>query len=261
MMKNLLSLSFSATILTMLIASCGQKQTEFELKPQSIEIKGELSEFYSIVDGTYKLSPDEKYNMPNHYQLKVQLKRSSKEFNFDPKTTISLVGGFNIFCDLLDEQTAPVVLSTRDGMIIQGSSEGIDPISNLKAGETGWIIYHFTLETDVIEKIKTFSLDSKSGANLPISSGASSQSLDESSDETTTNFDCDQFIRDYSDFADSYVKLMKKYKANPNDTSIVSDYTEAAQKALEMQKNASLCSDPKYAAKLIEIAKKIASVL
>jgi flagellum-specific peptidoglycan hydrolase FlgJ len=51
---------------------------------------------------------------------------------------------------------------------------------------------------------------------------------------------------------------MKKYKANSSDPSILTEYTEAAQKAMDMQKDASSCTDPAYASKLMEIANKIA---
>jgi flagellum-specific peptidoglycan hydrolase FlgJ len=52
--------------------------------------------------------------------------------------------------------------------------------------------------------------------------------------------------------------LMKKYKANPTDPSILIEYSDAAQNAVDMQSNASNCTDPKYASKLMELANKIA---
>ena len=55
-----------------------------------------------------------------------------------------------------------------------------------------------------------------------------------------------------------FPKLMKKYKANQSDPSILNEYTEAAQKAMDMQKDASSCTDPAYASKLMELANQIA---
>lgn len=86
----------------------------------------------------------------------------------------------------------------------------------------------------------------------------SNSSGDGESSSSSSSVDCDQFIKDYTAFVDSYIKLLKKYKANPTDASILSEYTEAAQKAAEMQTDASSCSDPKYAAKLMDLANKIA---
>lgn len=82
-----------------------------------------------------------------------------------------------------------------------------------------------------------------------------------SSDETPTvasSKDCDEFIKDYEEYVESYVKVLKKYKANPTDMTIVSEYTEMAQKAAEMQTNAEGCNDAKYTAKLLALSNKIA---
>lgn len=246
---------FASTILT----NCGsgeKKPMEIDIKP-SLSIKGELSEYFNIVEGSYKLTADDEDTGSENYQLKVQFSRTDKEFDFDVNSVLNIVGGFDLYCDLLDEQTAPVIQADRGGMIIQGSSDGIESLASLKAGETGWVTYHFSGSPEVIEKIKSFSIDTKSGKDLQKSSSStSSESNDNSS--SSSSVDCDKFIKDYSDFVDSYVKLLKKYKANPTDASILSEYTEAAQKAAEMQTDASSCSDPKYAAKLMDLANKIA---
>ena len=88
---------------------------------------------------------------------------------------------------------------------------------------------------------------------------------DISSGDDTTNTatgesvsECDQFIKDYDAFADSYIKMLKKYKNNPSDASILTEYTEVSQKAIEMQTEAANCTDAKYAAKLTQIAAKLA---
>lgn len=70
--------------------------------------------------------------------------------------------------------------------------------------------------------------------------------------------DCDQFIKDYSAFADSYIKLVKKRRDNPRDPSILIEYTDAAAKALVMQKDAKACTNSEHAAEILEIANRIA---
>jgi len=74
--------------------------------------------------------------------------------------------------------------------------------------------------------------------------------------ESTT--DCDEFIKAYEEYADSYIVVLKKYKADPTDATILTEYTEMVQKAAEMQEGAENCTDPKYATKLMEIANKMA---
>lgn len=70
--------------------------------------------------------------------------------------------------------------------------------------------------------------------------------------------DCGIFIKDYEAFVNSYIKVLKKYKANPNDATILSEYTDALQKASEMQTNAAACTDLKYASKLLDLNNKLA---
>ena len=75
---------------------------------------------------------------------------------------------------------------------------------------------------------------------------------------TPSGVDCDQFVKDYSAFADSYIKLVKKRRANPGDASILIEYTDAAAKAMVMQKNAKACTNSEHAAEILEIANRIA---
>lgn len=78
---------------------------------------------------------------------------------------------------------------------------------------------------------------------------------------SSMSVDCDKFIQDYTAFVNSYIKVLKKYKANPTDASILGEYTKMAQKASKLQANASSCNDAKYAAKLLELSNKMAKAL
>ncbi|MBM3161448.1 MAG: hypothetical protein FJZ66_08940 [Bacteroidetes bacterium] len=82
-----------------------------------------------------------------------------------------------------------------------------------------------------------------------------------SDDNSTSNTagDCEQFCLDYEAFANDYVSIMKKYKANPTDPSILQDYSEMATKASDMQSSASNCTaDPAVAARIKKALEKIA---
>lgn len=88
-----------------------------------------------------------------------------------------------------------------------------------------------------------------------------SQSKDESiTDIQYSSTDCDKFMKDYEAFVNNYIKLIKKYKANPTDGTILNEYTEALQNASTMANNVSLCSATKYATKLLELQNKLAKV-
>ncbi len=234
---------FASFILT----SCGggsKSKNECSIKPNSITIKGGLSDLFEVVDGTYKIEKDYYENKWNGINLKIQVKRKSKEFDAKSDITIS--------CELLDENQSPV------GMKIDCSD--LAEMIALKPNETAWLKFYINdigIKEDEVEKVKSFTLSSTLEKKEE-SSSSSSVSSENENPSTASSGDCDQFIKDYEAFANSYIKILKKYKANPNDASILTEYTEAAQKAVEMQKGATDCTDAKYAAKLMEIANKIA---
>ncbi len=257
----LAAILFASTILT----SCGGGKSEVEIKPKTVDIKGDLSDYFKVVDGSYKLiSEGKEYtdysnNPPKglyYYSIKVQIKRTDEEFDFDARDLESR-GYLSLVCDLLDEQNVPIITADREGVRTQGRNSEDKAMVSLKPGETGWAIFEFIGKEEDLSKVKTFEVCSN--VNMEIAKSAeSSTSSDAAESSSTSSVDCEQFIKDYSDFADSYIKLLKKYKANPSDASILSEYSEAAQKAMDMQKDASSCTDPAYASELMQIANKIA---
>lgn len=77
--------------------------------------------------------------------------------------------------------------------------------------------------------------------------------------QTFASGDCEQFIKDYAEFADRYIKVLRKYKKNPQDLTILQEYSEMVQIAANMEAKAKNCNDPKYLSKITQIAQKIAN--
>ena len=260
MIQTIKSLVIATIIIT--LSSCGGGKKEISIKPNSTSIKGDLSDFFEVVDGTYKLEKGEgKYD---GFKIKVQLKRNNTPLDFDPKK----LGTYNsdvrayLYCDLLEDNGTPLII----GETLDGSVNEPKEIINLKTGETGWIEFSYSTshKPNEFEKVKTFGINSevkKPDETVSSSSSESNSTSEEVSSSLSNTGDCDQFIKDYTAFVNSYVKLLKKYKANPTDATILSEYTEAAQKAVEMQKNASACSDAKYVSKLLELNNKLAQAM
>jgi tetratricopeptide (TPR) repeat protein len=77
-----------------------------------------------------------------------------------------------------------------------------------------------------------------------------------------------QFIKEYEEWADGYIALVKKQKDNPTDMSILSDYTKALQKLAEWAEKAdkvkvALENAPEaleYAAALARVALKVSGI-
>ncbi len=86
--------------------------------------------------------------------------------------------------------------------------------------------------------------------------------------DTETNVEWKQFLEEYEEWVDEYIEITKKYKDNPSDISILSDYTEMmteladwSTKTEDMEKelsNASPAELAEYSAELARIAAKIA---
>ena len=50
---------------------------------------------------------------------------------------------------------------------------------------------------------------------------------------SNNDYEWKEFLADYEAFMDSYVEIMKKYKADPTDMSILADYTELSAELVE----------------------------
>lgn len=85
--------------------------------------------------------------------------------------------------------------------------------------------------------------------------------------ETSNTTKWKDFINEYEEWVDDYIEITEKYKANPSDLSILSDYTdmmaeltEWTTKTEDMEKElegASAAELAEYSSELARIAKKL----
>lgn len=265
--KVTLNLLVFAIMAATLMTSCGGGSNQKEIakvKPETIEISGDLSGYLQIVDNEYELIDDFTYG---NLSIKVKAIKAFTEDEMKDKH-------FDISASLLGDNGMPV--SGSGEFTLQSTSED-KLISLLKKGSGEEVIQLKTEfggynDEEHAEKSKKFSVSStmkekdkstaSSNENTDNSSSSSDENTSTSSDETTSSSsstNCDQFLADYEKFVNSYLKILKKYKANPTDASIMIEYTEMASKASTMQTDAANCSDAKYATKLMRLNTKIAT--
>ena len=72
---------------------------------------------------------------------------------------------------------------------------------------------------------------------------------------------CKQYLKDYDAFADQYVEVSKKYKANPEDPSLVKEYTDLAAKAMKWSEQAPDDCNAMQKIKMAKISTKIAGAM
>lgn len=65
----------------------------------------------------------------------------------------------------------------------------------------------------------------------------------ETASTSDVSADWKQFLDDYEDWVDSYIAFMKKYKENPTDTALISEYAEFAGDTAEWSEKAKQYED------------------
>lgn len=336
-MKSKKIVTFLSGLAFTLFLACsggGSKKQTAIVKPDKLEISGDLSDYLQVVDGEYEIVDD--------FGGKVSIKvKAIKELPLEKQDK-----GIKITASILDKNSMPVS-GTGEFIMKESSSEKIrlllkngigEEIIELAAGSgsqyddskhaskskmifvSGYftnsgngdlvitksdylpgvyyaaaqrVFFHnspieetrrnaFILKGEPIDVTKVengFGYTVFTSTENKTSSGwlkmsELTQSGDISNQENTImdnqgledapvvkNGDCDEFLKDYEAFVNSYIMLIKKYKANPSDITILEEYNEAAQKAIEMENNLSICADTKYASKLLELHNKLAKQL
>jgi hypothetical protein len=260
-MKKFTTILGAILFASVIFTSCGggeKKETsEVTIKPKSTSVKGDLGDYFEVVDKDYVLKVEEGSLMGGAI-ISVEVKRTDKDFDF-PTENINPFGtnggedyhvGFGI--ELLGE-SGPITVkqATEGGMGGPYSSEDVTGLMKLKKGETGYIRWSI----DKIDELKSFQLSSA----LQKEDNSSSSDYSDASGDSGDSGDCEQFCSDYEAFADEYVALMKKYKANPSDASILSEYSEMISKSADMQESSKDCAaDTKVAARISKAIARIA---
>ena len=255
--RETLNLLTTAIIGIMLITSCGGGKKESviaKVKPDKVEISGDLSDYLQVVDNEYEITDDWGGNL----SIKVKA--------IKPMSAEELKGNdFDLSASLLGDNGMPVS-GTGEFTVEYASKDKL--LSLLKKGSGEEVIQlkaqlgSYKAEEHA-DKSKKFSVSStmKAKEKQTTSTTENSDNTSATTEETatTSSSDCDQFITDYEDFVNNYIKIIKKMKANPSDMSIMTEYTEMASKAATMQTDAANCTDAKYASKLLKLASKMAS--
>ena len=72
---------------------------------------------------------------------------------------------------------------------------------------------------------------------------------------------CKQYLKDYQAFADQFVKVSKKYNENPEDPTLVKEYTDLASKAMKWTEEAPDDCNALQKVKMVKITTQIAGAM
>lgn len=121
-----------------------------------------------------------------------------------------------------------------------------------------------------LEDVTIWNDDTKIGKNAFGNTPYFGDVSETSTQSTSSTVEWRQFLKEYEEWVDDYIVILKKYKKNPSDISILSDYTEMVTELAEwttktenMEKeleNASPSELAEYSAELLRIAGKMSEV-
>lgn len=227
-MKQIFSImGVSLLLLSACTGNSSQKKTaSTTLKPGQTNVKGDLSDYFEVVEKDYEVENNSMFNVIN-----VELKRIGDDLPFDADRAnpfgVDGMGeyqedshvGFGI--EILDEKENVVFMKQATGSGIDGSysSKDIENIIRLKNGETG--IVRWSVNDKVMKEGKTFRITSA----LKREKGSASNSNKSSSE-------WDQVLDSYEKYIDQYAKLYKKAQAG--DMSAMTEYASMLEEANDL---------------------------
>ena len=274
-MRKLQLIGFTLMVV-MFLASCGggnsgPSEEEYEnYKPSTSEkkissqnnsISGELGDYLTIKN----LETNVSYlgmNKPfaqewsQEWEIKINVERTSIELEHD----IEILNGnyTHLILYMFDNSGSPI---TGLGTIQNVSGHDlVDQVLALDEGQDAWVTFKYREgnlnEEDVISKWDQFSLSSEIGF-VKKSSPVTKEDEDEEGDSEAMS----DFLDDYEDYVNDYVKIIEKMKADPEDMSIMTDYSNMMGKstkwASDMQKISGGFGSEEMA-RMLEIQKKLA---
>ena len=73
----------------------------------------------------------------------------------------------------------------------------------------------------------------------------------------TKRSECNQFLHDYESWVNTYIAVLKKYKANPHDITVLENYQVMIQQIGTWDKKAKHCTEQEILVKYIEIQERL----
>ena len=278
-MKKILRTGVAILTLAALM-SCGgnsnQKNNENEkeqaekktvLVPKTTKVKGDLSEYFEVVEKEYQLKDDTYSKM-----ITITLMRKDKELpdiykEFKPVGYFGagVMGNYGFGIKIFDENEDQVLSIRADVGGTGGvySSDDLKDLWDLEKGETG-IVRWMTYDLDECTGKLTFTITSYAQENEDADEDSNEDEEEEEentsySDNSSSSNDWDSILDDYEDIMKRYIKALKR--AEEGDASAYTEMTKLLQDITEFATKLDGASDmtTKQAQRYAEINLKLYS--
>ena len=260
MKKHTSTISLAVVILTAIfLTSCNGAKKEFELSADNPGIKGGLKDYIDIAPGTYKLTLDEgkhefyQGNECKTYNITVKLISKQKTDKSFQEIANPIMAPLSL--TILDDKGSPPSFAKAS---YTGGTDNLKKL--LKDGEENFFEFSFCCNPNDIKNVNLAKFFINTNATeFAETTATSSGSTDETATVTGTQ-DWDKILKDYEEYTDKYIELMKKVKKN--DMSAMNDYQEMYDKAEkfgnDLEKGQSTLSQAQLS-KMMKIQTKLAN--
>ena len=256
------------------LTSCGGKKGESEepgsLTPETTQISGNLGEYFTVVDRSYKIVGNLSKRVTIEFQrTNAELPEeitNAKEITSWSSSSYHTSSGvmINLTVEFLDNDGN--ILGKRE---LSSSSE-IQSLLKLKPGEKGSVEFLLPTGCDDATKFRissqyeTYEESESSGSSS--SSGSESASESDNSGESVSSStssasssDVDALLKSYEEYIDKYIAIIKK--AKNNDMTALAEYPGLMQKAQELGDKIESCKGDLTSAQLAKFNKLHAKLL
>lgn len=227
-------------LFSFILIGCGKSEKETVIKPQTIKIKGDLGDYYEVVNKDYKIINDS--GMFDVISVSIKRKDNS-DVPFDPTKSVpfgtSHVGkdthvGFGI--ELFDENgnSIDVKQATADGLSGVYSSDDIKSMISLKSGESGTV--RWSINKELLSKVKSFVITSAIEHDENISNVSGTGNTVDNYTNTAypnSNESIDQLLDSYEQYMIEYAQLAKNAQSGSTSGAMES-YSELLSKQSEL---------------------------
>ena len=250
-MKKALTI-LGLTVVTALILVCCSGNDKVVLTVDKVSITGDAKDFMAVVPGTYEIKKSEgKFGEELTLSLKFKATNALDQSKIGEYTELE-----SLRLQIIDVNGSPIDLNFSPS----GVSD-FDKIKSLLKGKVGDEVLLLFKSDEMGSTEELLAAVLKNGKGIEVISGDIVNLVKEPIIDNTASAegsDCEEFYSYYEAFTNDYLDFIKKYKANPSDPTMISEYTDMATKAAEIQDDMAICTDPSYAPKFRKLSAKIA---
>ena len=217
-----------------------------------VSITGDAKDYMAVVPGTYEIKKSEgKFGEELTLSLKFKATNAFDQNKIGEYTELE-----SLRLQIIDENGSPIDLNFSPS----GVSD-FDKIKSLLKGKVGDEVTVLFKSDEMGSTEELLAAVLRNGKGIEVISGDIVNLVKEPIIDNTASAegsDCEEFYSYYEAFTNDYLDFIKKYKANPSDPTMISEYTDMATKAAEIQDDMAICTDPSYAPKFKKLSAKIA---